>query len=98
MRRNTMISAVNNDANRYYERVQAVQFQTERGYPPQFQQDLLNKTSAAFGTNETERMADRKFGSLLSYGRTNTLQQSEFNLLHPDISGGKKAQAFDFVA
>lgn len=93
-----MISAIDNYKNQYYERVNAVQFQTERGYPPQFQQDLLNKTSAVFVTHETERAAERKFGSLLSYGRTNTAQQSEFNLLHPDISGGQKAQAFDFVA
>ena len=92
-----MISAVNNDTNRYYERVQAVQFRAERGYGAEFQQDLLNKTSAVFGTNEPERPAERKFGSLLSYGR-NTIQQGEFNLLHPDISDGKKAQSFDFVA
>ena len=93
-----MISAVNNDLNRYYERVRAVQFQTERGYPTQFQQDLLNKTSAEFQMYGTERPAESKFGSLLSYGRNTNLQQAEFNLLHPDISGGKKAQAFDFVA
>ena len=93
-----MISAVNNDTNRYYERVQAVQFQTERGYGAEFQQDLLNKTSAAFGSYEPERPAERKFGSLLSYGRNTTTQQGEFNLLHPDITGGKKAQNFDFVA
>ena len=93
-----MISAIDNNKNRYYERVQAVQFQTERGYPAEFQQDLLNKTSATFGSYESERSAERKFGSLLSYGRTNTANQGKFSLLHPDISDGKKAQAFDFVA
>jgi len=93
-----MISAVNNDANRYYERVQAVQFQAERGYGTEFQQDLLNKTSSEFQMYGTERPAERKFGSLLSYGRNTSTQQGEFNLLHPDITDGKKAQAFDFVA
>lgn len=93
-----MISAIDNYKNQYYERVNAVQFQAERGYPAEFQQDLLNKTSAEFPMYGTTNPADRKFGSLLSYGRNNATQQGEFNLLHPDISGGKKAQAFDFVA
>ena len=94
-----MISAIDNYKNQYYERVNAVQFQAERGYPPEFQQDLLNKTSAEFQMYGTERPAERKFGSLLSYGRNNdAVKNGKFNLLHPDISGGKEAQAFDFVA
>lgn len=93
-----MISAVNNDANRYYERVQAVQFQAERGFSAEFQQDLLNKTSAEFQMYGTEHLAEHKFGSLLSYGRNVAVEHGEFNLLHPDITDDKKAQAFDFVA
>ena len=93
-----MISAVDNYNNQYYERVNAVQVRAERGYPPEFQQDLLNKTQSEFQMFGTERPAERKFGSLLSYGRTNAEKQGAFNLLHPDISGGKEAQTFDFVA
>lgn len=93
-----MISAIDNYKNQYYERVNAVQLRPDRGYSSEFQQDLLNKTSAEFQMYGTERPADRRFGSLLSYGRKDSAQHGEFNLLHPDISGGKKAQAFDFVA
>ena len=68
-----MISAIDNNKNQYYERIQAVRLFEE---PP----------------------AERKFGALLTYGREHKVQQGEFNLLHPDIQDGRKAQAFDFVA
>ncbi len=93
-----MISAVDNNKNQYYERVGAVSMQAQRGYPPEFLQDLQKKT-------EPQRV-DKTFGSLLTYGRSNTksanpfeqIDGKEFNLLHPDVKDENRAQKFDFIA
>ena len=50
-----MISAIDNNKNQYYERVGAVNLQTQRGYPPEFLQDLQKKT---------DTRVDKTFGSL----------------------------------
>lgn len=93
-----MISAVDNNKNQYYERVGAVSMQAQRGYPPEFIQDLQKKT-------ESQRV-DKTFGSLLTYGRSNAksanpfgqVDGKEFNLLHPDVKDENRAQKFDFMA
>lgn len=93
-----MISAVDNNKNQYYERVGAVSMQAQRGYPPEFIQDLQKKT-------EPQRV-DKTFGSLLTYGRSNAknanpfgqIDGKEFNLLHPDVKDETRAQKFDFIA
>lgn len=93
-----MISAIDNNKNQYFERVSAVNFQAHRGYPPEFIQDLQKKT-------DTNRV-DKTFGSLLTYGRSNTqnanpfsqVDGKEFNLLHPDVKDENRAQKFDFMA
>ncbi len=93
-----MISAVDNKTNQYYERVGAVNFQAQRGYPPEFIQDLQNKTGAG--------RVDKTFGSLLTYGRSNTqtanpfaqVDGNNFNLLHPNVKDETRAQKFDFIA
>lgn len=93
-----MISAVDNNKNQYYERVGAVSMQAQRGYPPEFIQDLQKKT-------ESQRV-DKTFGSLLTYGRSNAksanpfaqVDGKEFNLLHPDVKDENRAQKFDFLA
>lgn len=93
-----MISAVDNNKNQYYERVGAVSLQAQRGYPPEFIQDLQKKT-------EPQRV-DKTFGSLLTYGRSNAksanpfaqIDGKEFNLLHPDVKDENRAQKFDFMA
>lgn len=96
-----MISAVDNNKNQYYERVGAVSMQAQRGYPPEFLQDLQKKS----GGYDTKRV-DKTFGSLLTYGRSNTnnanpfaqVDGKEFNLLHPDVKDENRAQKFDFMA
>lgn len=92
-----MISAIDNNKNQYYERVGAVNLQTQRGYPPEFLQDLQKKT---------DTRVDKTFGSLLTYGRSNTksanpffgVDGKEFNLSHPNVKDENTAQKFDFIA
>ena len=92
-----MISAIDNNKNQYYERVGAVNLQAQRGYPPEFLQDLQKKT---------DTRVDKTFGSLLTYGRGNTKSVNpfataggkEFNLSHPNVKDENTAQKFDFIA
>ncbi|MCM1010092.1 MAG: hypothetical protein NC390_04330 [Fusobacterium sp.] len=96
-----MISAVDNNKNQYFERVGAVSMQAQRGYPPEFLQDLQKKT----GGYATGRV-DKTFGSLLTYGRSNAksanpfdgIGSKEFNLSHPNVKDENTAQKFDFIA
>lgn len=102
-----MISAIDNK-NQYYERVGAVNLQANRGYPPEFYQDLMKKTNAqdSFTRQETPRV-EKTFGSLLTYGRSNVKSANpfaqnadakEFNLLHPDVKDNDRAQIMDLLA
>lgn len=92
-----MISAIDNNKNQYYERVGAVNLQTQRGYPPEFLQDLQKKT---------DTRVDKTFGSLLTYGRSSTKSANpfapadgkKFNLSHPNVKDENTAQKFDFIA
>lgn len=94
-----MISAIDNNKNQYYERVGAVNLQANRGYPPEFLQDLQKKTNP-------DNRIDKTFGSLLTFGRSNAtnanpfaqIDGKEFNLLHPDVKDENTAQKFDFIA
>ena len=92
-----MISAIDNNKNQYYERVGAINLQAQRGYPPEFLQDLQKKT---------DTRVDKTFGSLLTYGRSSTksanpfapADSKEFNLSHPNVKDENTAQKFDFIA
>lgn len=104
-----MISAIDNAKNQYYEKVGAVQFQTSRGYPPEFY-DQMNKKigsrSDTFERRDENKIASQNFGSLLTYGRSNSnranpfAQQTndEYTPLHPNIKDENKAQVFDLLA
>ena len=101
-----MISAVDNNQNKYYERVGAVNMQTSRGYPPEFYQDLMKKTNTQDSFTRQDDMPVRgNFGNLLTYGRSSTknpfaqtTDAKEFNLLHPDVRSDERAQIMDLMA
>ncbi len=99
-----MISAIDNQKNQYYERVGAVQFQAQRGYPAEFQRDLAQKINASTSIFDDNRIANARFGSLLNSGRTKTDEQNLFarnnifSPMHPDVRDENKAKVFDFLA
>lgn len=103
-----MISAVDNNKNQYYERVGAVNLQTSRGYPPEFYQDLMKKTNVQDTfTRQDNVPVSSNFGSLLTYGRSNTKSANpfaqndagnEYNLMHPDVKDNNRAQIMDLLA
>lgn len=102
-----MISAIDNNKNQYYEKVGAVNFQASRGYPPEFIQEMQKKANVqdTFTPQENQRV-EKTFGSLLTYGRSNVkganpfaqTENSEYNLMHPDVKDEHRANVFDFVA
>ncbi len=102
-----MISAIDNNKNNYFEKVGAVNFQASRGYPPEFIQEMQKKTNGSdkFTPQEAQRV-EKTLGSFLSYGKSNVKNanpfaqndNSEFNLLHPDVKDEHRANKFDFVA
>lgn len=105
-----MISAVDNNKNQYYERVQAVDFQAQRGYPPEFYQEMAKKTNVQENNfqqqTQNTRGVEKNFGSLLAYGRSNASKANPFasedtkgfNLNHPDVRDEDRAKVMDFLA
>ena len=99
-----MISAIDNYKNQYFERVGAVQFQTQRGYSAEFQRDLAQKIGSNGSIFDDNRIANTKFGSLLNYERTKTdepnlfARNNIFSPLHPDVRDENRAKEFDFLA
>ena len=101
-----MISAIDNSKNQYYEKVGAVNFQTSRGYPPEFYQQLAQKTGMNNNRAE-ETKINRNFGNFLAYGNKNNLRELNpfaqerndlFSPSHPDVRSETTARVMDFMA